>query len=87
MVSAGRLCRPSAGITAAAIQVKKSKLEVVTRKTGELSSVGFRAARVASAARTGDGKTFPKSGDRIKMYYTGYFTATGKMFDSTLNRE
>ena len=48
MVSAGRLCRPSTGITAAAIQVKKSKLEVVTRKTGVLSSVGFRAARVAS---------------------------------------
>jgi hypothetical protein len=48
MVSAGRLCRPSAGITAAAIQVKKSKLEVVTRKTGVLSSVEFRAARVAS---------------------------------------
>jgi FK506-binding protein 1 len=34
----------------------------------------------------GDGKTFPKSGDKLKMHYTGTLKADGSKFDSSRDR-
>ena len=34
----------------------------------------------------GDGITFPKPGDRLKMHYTGTLAEGGKQFDSSRDR-
>lgn len=36
--------------------------------------------------KDGDGKTFPKPGDKLKMHYTGTLAATGEKFDSSRDR-
>ncbi|CAB9519226.1 FK506-binding protein 1 [Seminavis robusta] len=36
--------------------------------------------------KAGDGTTFPKQGDRLKMHYTGTLAANGKQFDSSVSR-
>lgn len=39
-----------------------------------------------SVLQAGDGKAFPKRGDRIKVHYTGWLESTGKEFDSSRRR-
>merc|ERR1712150_244220 len=34
----------------------------------------------------GDGKTFPKAGDRLTMHYTGRLTSNQSKFDSSVDR-
>ena len=34
----------------------------------------------------GDGVTFPRSGDKMKMHYTGTLAADGSKFDSSRDR-
>ena len=34
----------------------------------------------------GDGKSYPKAGDRLKMHYTGTLADGGKQFDSSVGR-
>ena len=34
----------------------------------------------------GDGKTFPKKGDKLKMHYKGTLASNGKKFDSSYDR-
>ncbi|SCZ99541.1 BZ3500_MvSof-1268-A1-R1_Chr3-1g06080 [Microbotryum saponariae] len=34
----------------------------------------------------GDGKTFPRTGDHVKIHYTGTLLSTGKTFDSSVQR-
>ncbi|KAF0538299.1 peptidylprolyl isomerase [Gigaspora margarita] len=36
--------------------------------------------------KEGDGKTFPKKGDTVKIHYTGKLAANGTQFDSSYNR-
>jgi len=36
--------------------------------------------------REGDGETFPKKGDRLKMHYKGTLAKGGKQFDSSYDR-
>eukprot|EP00466_Bigelowiella_natans_P005561 jgi/Bigna1/49369/estExt_Genewise1.C_460012 len=36
--------------------------------------------------KAGDGKTFPKKGDELTMHYTGTFSGTQKVFDSSVSR-
>mmetsp|Transcript_41234 Transcript_41234/g.89337 ORF Transcript_41234/g.89337 Transcript_41234/m.89337 type:complete len:106 (-) Transcript_41234:8-325(-) len=35
----------------------------------------------------GDGITYPKSGDRISVHYTGKLASNGRKFDSTYDRK
>ncbi len=36
--------------------------------------------------QAGDGKTFPKKGDRLSMHYTGRLISNGAKFDSSVDR-
>merc|ERR1712037_789799 len=36
--------------------------------------------------KAGDGKTFPKAGDRLTMHYTGRLTSNQSKFDSSVDR-
>ncbi|CAE7208794.1 FPR1 [Symbiodinium natans] len=37
--------------------------------------------------KDGDGRTFPKKGDKLKMHYVGTFANTGEVFDSSRGKE
>ncbi|CAE6964410.1 FKBP1 [Symbiodinium sp. CCMP2592] len=37
--------------------------------------------------KAGDGKTFPKAGDLLRMHYTGRFASSGQVFDSSQGKE
>mmetsp|Transcript_27328 Transcript_27328/g.69121 ORF Transcript_27328/g.69121 Transcript_27328/m.69121 type:complete len:112 (+) Transcript_27328:83-418(+) len=36
--------------------------------------------------RQGDGQTYPRQGDKLRMHYVGTIAATGKKFDSSIDR-
>jgi FK506-binding protein 1 len=36
--------------------------------------------------QAGDGKTYPKAGEKLSMHYTGKLASTGKKFDSSVDR-
>ena len=49
------------------------------------SSEDSRGVVVQTVVR-GDGITYPKSGDRISVHYTGKLASNGRKFDSTYDR-
>ena len=48
--------------------------------------MGVEVDRGVENAEEGDGKTFPKQGDKLKMHYTGTLAADGSKFDSSRDR-
>ena len=48
--------------------------------------MGVEVDRSVETAEQGDGATFPKQGDKLKMHYTGTLAADGSKFDSSRDR-
>lgn len=54
--------------------------------TVELISCEPAPELVVETLEAGDGKTYPKAGDKLSMHYTGTLAADGSKFDSSLDR-
>ena len=48
--------------------------------------MGVEVDRSVETAEAGDGTTFPKQGDKVKLHYTGTLAADGSKFDSSRDR-
>ena len=54
--------------------------------TIELLSCRPAPELVVETLEAGDGKTYPKAGDKLSMHYTGTLAADGSKFDSSVDR-
>lgn len=48
---------------------------------------GKREGVEVITTKPGDGRTYPKKGDKLTMHYTGTLAANGKKFDSSVGKK
>eukprot|EP00931_Biecheleriopsis_adriatica_P118553 TRINITY_DN93926_c0_g1_i1.p1 TRINITY_DN93926_c0_g1~~TRINITY_DN93926_c0_g1_i1.p1 ORF type:complete len:226 (-),score=33.28 TRINITY_DN93926_c0_g1_i1:43-720(-) len=82
--SRSRRKKPRADTQAAESKPSKPAAETAAERHQRL--FGGSKGVVVETLKSGDGKTFPKKGDKCVMHYTGTLASNGKKFDSSIGK-